>query len=115
MEVADKDRTRVILRTVNSIYRRSYGPRDFMKVNEVAIRIFPDEPMLLEHLWFWGRFYRCKEVSEKNIGRPGVPYCAFNRNLLAIDKNVTREYRARLLHFAEQHGACLFKQICAEA
>lgn len=106
---------RVIIRTMNAIFARDYEPGDFMHINEVAQKTFPDEPMLLEHLWFWGRFYRCKDRIGKGKNPSGVPYCEFNRNLLMIDGNVTRDYRLRLLNFAEQNKTCPIKCICATA
>jgi len=100
---------RVILRTMNSIFPRSYAlPKAFDEINKLSKTIFPDEPILMEDFWFWGRFYRCKEEKENNK----IPYCKFNEDLLYVDKDVTKEYRKKMIEFAKSHVNCPFKEIC---
>lgn len=106
---------RVIVRTVNSIFNRSYIPnyeRTFREINKLASNIFPDEPILLEDFWFWGRFYRCK-CKENKINND-IPYCKFNEDLLTIDINITKEFRSRILDFIRNHKECPFKNICED-
>lgn len=112
---------RVIIRTVNSIfntgYKKDVNERSFEGINSLAEKIFKNKPILLEDLWFWGRFYRCKEAkkkgSKKKKGNP-PPYCKFNKNLLIVDANVTEEYRKKLLEFGEKdkNKKCPFIEIC---
>jgi len=100
---------RVITRTINSIFNERYTQNNaFNEINKLSKIIFPNEPILLEDFWFWGRFYRCIEdkINEN------IPYCKFNKDLLEIDINVTKEYRKKLLEFANNHINCPFKEIC---
>lgn len=100
----------VITRTINSLFdKKDILAKPFDKINELSKKeIFPEEPILLEDLWFWGRFYRCGEEDEKK----DIPYCEFNYDLLEVDLNVTKEYRKKLLEFANNHRNCPFKEIC---
>jgi len=100
----------VITRTLNSIFDWNYTPSQFDEINSRAREIFPEKPIWLEDLWFWGRFYRCIE-NKKN---PKIPYCAFNKDLLIVDINVTREYREKLMAFSERQAECPFKKICSK-
>ncbi len=99
---------RVIIRTINSLFEKKYknGEKSFIEINDLAKDIFPDEPILLEDLWFWGRFYRCKEDKK------GIPFCRANHSLLLIDTNVTKEFRNELLSFFNKQKECPFKEIC---
>ena len=102
---------RVITRTVNSIFNKKYIPNSdnaFREINILSKIVFPNEPILLEDLWFWGRFYRCKEEKANK----DIPYCEFNKELLNVDKDVTKEYREKMLEFANNHKNCPFKEIC---
>jgi len=104
---------RVITRTVNSIFNKKYIPNSdntFKDINMLSKIIFPNEPILLEDLWFWGRFYRCKEEKANK----DIPYCEFNKDLLYVDKDVTKEYRKKMLEFANNHKDCPFKEICSK-
>jgi len=98
-------------RTVNSIFHENYksgNKKAFNEINDLAKKIFPDKPILLEDLWFWGRFYRCIEDVQKK----GVPYCGFNKSLLAVDINSTPDFRKNLLKFSETNKGCPFYKIC---
>lgn len=102
---------KVIVRTVNSIFGKDYKPdteKAFNGINEMAKEIFDDKrPILLEDLWFWGRFYRCPE--KRNSYSP----CKFNEPLLSIDIFVTEQYRKKLLTFGEEaNRQCPFFEIC---
>jgi hypothetical protein len=102
---------RVIVRTVNSIFEKDFKPgrsKTFDEINKMAKQIFPDKPILFEDLWFWGRFYRCKENKKSKI-----PYCRFNRDLLLVDIGPTKEYRDKLLKFSKRRSNCPFKEICS--
>lgn len=101
---------RVIIRTINSIFDKKYvaGDKSFEDINLLSKTIFPDEPILLEDLWFWGRFYRCiEQKTNKNI-----PYCKFNGDLLDVDINVTKDYREKFFEFGNNHIDCPFREIC---
>lgn len=102
---------RVIVRTMNSIFSENYNPdriKTFNEINNRAKVIFPEQPIYLEDLWFWGRFYRCKENESSSI-----PFCEFNKDLLIIDINVTKRYREKLLKFSYKNKKCPFKNICS--
>lgn len=100
---------RVIIRTISSIFNKKYSEtKAFDEINNLSKIIFPNEPILLEDFWFWGRFYRCKEEKINN----NIPYCKFNKDLLDIDINVTKKYRKKLLDFANNNMDCPFKEIC---
>lgn len=101
---------RVIVRMVNSLFDRDYvAGRNytFYDINKLAKQLFPHEPILLDDLWFWGRFYRC---DDSKISRPY--YCKFNEDLLAMDINVTKEYRNMLMMFGKKHTCCPFRKFC---
>jgi hypothetical protein len=103
---------RVIVRTVNSIFDKNYvlgHTNTFDEVNNLAKQLFPDKPILLEDLWFWGRFYRCKENKKSKIH-----YCKFNEDLLSVDINVTKDYRMKLIDFSKKQKECPFKEICSK-
>jgi hypothetical protein len=98
----------VIRRTINSLFDRKYTEYNaFDEITELSKEIFPDEPILLEDLWFWGRFY-CRKDEKNNVVRP----CEFNENLLEVDENVTKDYREKLLKFADTHLECPFENVC---
>lgn len=104
---------RVITRTISSIFNEKYKtPTEaFNRINVIAKRIFHEKPILLEDLWFWGRFYRCKE-NEQDGDQTSIPYCEFNQALLDVDANVTRPYRDKLNQFVSQNKKCPFGEIC---
>ena len=102
---------RVIVRTINSIFNKTFIPnqiKTFNEINQLAKEIFPNRPIFLEDLWFWGRFYRCKENKKSSI-----PFCKFNKDLLIIDINVTKEYRNKLIQFSDKQNNCPFQDICS--
>lgn len=100
---------RVIIRTISSIYNKKYTEtKAFDEINKLSKIIFPEEPILLEDFWFWGRFYRCK-VGKINSN---IPYCKFNKDLLDINIDVTKEYRKKLYNFADNNKDCPFKEVC---
>ena len=94
----------MIKRTIKHIFDEE-KEKDFNEINQKAENLFPEEPILLEDLWFWVRFYRNK--NKKNY-----IYGEFNKNLLIIDRYATKEFREEFLRFEEKEKrANLFKEL----
>jgi hypothetical protein len=102
---------RVITRLINSLLDKNLktDKKGFEEINNIAKKIFPNNPILLEDLWFWGRFYRCREDKKSNI-----PFCKFNKDLLEIDLYISQKFRETLLFFAKEHLECPFKNFCSK-
>lgn len=103
---------KVIKRIMDSIYPSGNYMENasFESINQKAKKIFPNEPILLDDLWFWGHFYRCKEEGESKVDR--MPLCSFNCALLTVDIDVTKKYRDKLNKFADKNPKCPLQTIC---